>query len=673
MKTTRLFSIFILFISYQMGISQDSVLYSKKFTEMTTEEDKMKIYLDTIDEYLYRDVDLTSAAFKECQAIVANGATIGDSLFFEYIISQIYFEYSKANPLGAFKIITENEGIINRKKIRDKQIGNFNYLKCFTLHSLGDLETAQKEYYSAIEKGKLTQDTAWIIRNMYSLGQLFNDDDDHEAAISSFLKVNEYTDKVETRASTCALNNIELCEAYMKLEQYEDALLALDRAEEISQEANLEILRSDILMFRGNVYLGQNKIDAAEKVYKQLLSANQGAQDQNNFLNAQRFLGDLYLAKKMYPEALKVTEQIFENADSTNLGLKIESMEKAYKTSQEMNDFEKAFGYLLSFNNLNAEKIADEKRQKTAYLKIKYDSEQTEMDNAILSAELVKNKAERRYLYTLIILVCLVLAILFGAFYQKAKYNKSLEAEVQKRTVKLIESNTLLNKTNKELDEFNRILSHDLKEPLRSIISFSQLANRDISNTEKVKEYLNIVATSGDQLHQLIEDVNIFQTTNTIDANKNASIDIQKMLNNIAQQVQKNYPNKELRLNTDNISDIFGVADILKPIFRNLIDNAVKYNEQGVTVINIRYALKNQKHQFEIEDNGIGIAPEYHSRIFEMFKRLNVRETYIGSGLGLSIVRKLIEKAGGEISLVQSQEQKGSTFLFSYPVIAEIS
>ena len=673
MKTSRLLFIFVLLISYQIGISQDTVLYESRFLEVTTEEDKMKIYLDTIDEYLYRDLHLTKKALDECQKIIDSETSLSDSIFFKYLIAQIYFEYNKANPLGAFQKITENKGITENSQLTDAQIGNFNYLKCFTLHSLGDFEAAQKEYYEAIERGRIARDTSNIVRNTYSLGQLFNDVKDYEDAITCFLQVNEYTNKFETRASTCALNNIELAEAYLNLEQYDEALSALKRAEEISNKSDLTILLSDVLMFRGNVYLGQNKIDSAEHIHKQLLLVNEGIKDQNNIFNTQRFLADLYLAKKMYPQALKLQKEIIEDLDSTALDTKIEALEKISKIYQEMNDFEGAYKQVLACNEVKEIRAADEKRQKTAYLKIKYDSEQKERDNAILSAELVKNQAERRLLYIMIVLAGLILIILFGAFYQKARYNKRLEQEVQKRTIKLKASNKLLNTRNKELDEFNRILSHDLKEPLRNIVSFSQLASRDVTDVQKVKEYLNIVTDSGTQLHQLVEDVNIFQNTNTIDITENTMIDIPEILNDIVQRVQQKYPKKVIKLNLGIIPNIIGTADILNPVFLNLIDNAVKYNKERLVLIDISYELKNKMHQFKVEDNGIGVAPDYRDRIFEMFKRLNVRDSYTGSGLGLSIVRKLIEKAGGEISLVQSQEKKGSTFLFSYPFKTEVS
>ena len=668
MKIIRLVYICILLATFQQAAAQSPVLFEDSFTEMTTAQDKFSIYLDSIDEYLYRDIDLTTKALEECEKIVEQGTELQDSLLFQYVISQIYFEYSLANPLGAFKKIIDNENLGKSKELTDAQIESFNYLKCFTLHSIGDLEAAQKEYYASIERGKLAKDTNSVVSNLYSLGQLYSDEKDFEASIKCFVQVLDYCENFKIRASTRVLNDLELCEAYTGIKEFDKALETLERADKISDENGLDVLKFDILILKGKIYLAQEKITAADAVYDELVGINKGSQDQNSIVNIQKFLGELYHAKKMYSESLNIYKEIRANADSTNLDLKIEALKKMNVLSKEMNNFKAAHEYLLTYNEVKDEKKADEKRQKTAYLKIKFDSEQKEKDNHILSAELIRNQAERKYLYTLIALFGLFLVILFGAFYQKARYNKKLEAEVQRRTVKLKKSNDLLNETNNELDEFNRILSHDLKEPLRSIVSFSQLASRNISNTTKTQEYLAIVAASGEQLHQLIDDVNLFQNMNSIHSEEKTPINIQILLGSIINQVQAQYLNKQIKLVSNANSVILGAPEILKSIFLNLIDNSAKYNENKTVSISINYELKDDMHHFEIEDNGIGIAPEYHQRIFEMFKRLNIRNVYTGSGLGLSIVKKLAEKIGGDISLVRSEEEIGSVFLFSFPV-----
>jgi len=106
-------------------------------------------------------------------------------------------------------------------------------------------------------------------------------------------------------------------------------------------------------------------------------------------------------------------------------------------------------------------------------------------------------------------------------------------------------------------------------------------------------------------------------------------------------------------------------------VFKNLIENGIKYNENVPAIINITYKTENQNHVFLFEDNGIGIDEKYHSIVFGMFKRLNHRGKYPGSGLGLSIVEKVIQKINGTVLLASSSLGKGSTFEIRIPIIDE--
>lgn len=668
MNFSKFIWFYILVSFFQESLSQTPILFEDSFTETLTEQDKFEIYLDSIDKYLYRDIDLTILALEACQKLIDQGAVLSDSILFDYVISQIYVRYSKADPLGAYQIIVDNESKVNDKSLSNKQIGKFNYLRSFTFMSMGDLEAAQKSYYKALEQGKENKDTATIIQNLYSLGQLYNEEGELEESANCFFKIIKLGEVFEIRPTTLGLTYIELGDTYIDWEDYDKALKALKTAYDILDEHEIEVLKSDALLLRGNIYVEKNQIDSASYIYKQLVALNQEMDDQNNIQNADRFLADLYRAKKMYPQALKTYMDIIEEIDSTDFEDIILTYSHVHEVYKEMNDFEAAYDYLLAHNEAKKKIEEDEKRQKTAYLKIKYESEQKEKENAILAAELTQNQAERKILYAWMAVLACFLVFLFGAFYQKRRYSKNLETEVLKRTINLEKSNKLLDKSNQELDEFNRILSHDLKEPLRGIVSFSQLAERNIKDTNKAKEFLNYVSLGGKQLEQLIEDVNLFQQSSAIDAEEITTISIPLLLEDTVLAIRKNYPNKAINLLSNAIDlSIKGSLEILQVVFFNIIDNSAKYNENEVVVIEVSYQLQNQMHYFEIKDNGIGMAPKFHKKIFEMFRRLNSRDAYFGSGLGLSIAQRLIEKIDGEISVLHSQENKGSTFLVRFP------
>ncbi len=102
------------------------------------------------------------------------------------------------------------------------------------------------------------------------------------------------------------------------------------------------------------------------------------------------------------------------------------------------------------------------------------------------------------------------------------------------------------------------------------------------------------------------------------------------------------------------------------------MDNSIKFNQNEIPELAIRYYQEKNNHYFEFKDNGIGIAPEFHQLVFDMFKRLNTRDIYMGSGLGLSTLKKMLEKMDDAIQILASKPNQGSTFLASFPVINEL-
>lgn len=242
-----------------------------------------------------------------------------------------------------------------------------------------------------------------------------------------------------------------------------------------------------------------------------------------------------------------------------------------------------------------------------------------------------------------------------------------LELEVAKRTDNLNKSNKLLHDTNQELSEFNQILSHDLKEPARVIVSLSQLANKNRENPLKLQEQLSHVTDSAKQLSMLIDDVEKYRNIDQININKKEKVDIESMLQNIVEVCKEKYPKKELLLSTENLKAILVAPNLFKQLFTYLIDNACKFNNQDAVKIHVAHKSVNGQNTFTIKDNGIGIPKKFHQHVFERFKRLNLRNEYKGSGLGLSIAKKLIEKIQGSISILHSKEHEGTTIEIAFP------
>ncbi len=232
--------------------------------------------------------------------------------------------------------------------------------------------------------------------------------------------------------------------------------------------------------------------------------------------------------------------------------------------------------------------------------------------------------------------------------------------------------NTLkdLEKSNKALSEFAYIASHDLREPLRKISSFGTLLKLSLQEkiTEDDKENLEFMIDGAKRMQQMIDDLLEYSRIS------NSVLELERF---DLDQIVDDLINFELYMLIDETKTtinlqlkhktIIASKNQIKQLLQNLITNAIKYRKPGVCPnIEISSEIKSKHLLVKITDNGIGIEEKYYNQIFEMFKRLNNRENYKGSGIGLAVCKKIIENHNGEIG-VSSKLNEGTTFWFSLP------
>ncbi len=244
--------------------------------------------------------------------------------------------------------------------------------------------------------------------------------------------------------------------------------------------------------------------------------------------------------------------------------------------------------------------------------------------------------------------------------------NEALEEQVKVRTRELEENNQMLIRKNAEMERFSYIASHDLKEPLRSISSFAGLLDRKLqSATNEVKDYLQIIKKNAARMNTLIED--LLEYTRVKNGNTlTEQVNIASIVQEILAFREKGVEDGKGVLHYATLPIIRGNRTQLFLLFKNLIDNGLKYNESKSPFVKIGYENLSEYHVFSFRDNGIGIEAEFQDKVFEMFTRLHNQSKYQGSGLGLAICRNIIHRMNGQIEL-ESQVGQGSTFRVKIP------
>ncbi len=231
-----------------------------------------------------------------------------------------------------------------------------------------------------------------------------------------------------------------------------------------------------------------------------------------------------------------------------------------------------------------------------------------------------------------------------------------------------------LKRSNEDLERFAYVSSHDLQEPLRTIVTFTQLLERRYSGRldADANEYIGYIVDAGKRMQSLITDLLNYSRVSS-QAHAPLPVRPEEVLSQALLSLDGILEETGATVTYDPLPMVEADAQQLAQVFQNLISNAVKYRrEDEPPTIHVSGERRNGYVQFSVRDNGIGIEPQYFERIFVIFQRLHGREKYSGTGIGLAVVKRIVERHGGRI-WVESEPGKGSTFHFTLPAPREIS
>jgi PAS domain S-box-containing protein len=269
---------------------------------------------------------------------------------------------------------------------------------------------------------------------------------------------------------------------------------------------------------------------------------------------------------------------------------------------------------------------------------------------------------------------------------QKAR--EQLERRVEERTAQLRAANAILKeeiserkraahelrekaeelaRSNRELEHFAYVASHDLQEPLRMVASYMQLLERRYKGRldQDADDFIKFAVDGASRMKELINDLLEYSRVGTR-GGEFIVVDCNEVFDRVVRSIQLSIERAGAEVTRDHLPTIVADDQQLSQLFQNLLSNSVKFHGPTKPVVRVGATDRGAEWEFQVKDNGIGIEPQFSDRIFEIFQRLHTRDEYEGTGIGLAICRRVVERHGGRI-WVESVPGQGAKFSFTIP------
>jgi light-regulated signal transduction histidine kinase (bacteriophytochrome) len=259
------------------------------------------------------------------------------------------------------------------------------------------------------------------------------------------------------------------------------------------------------------------------------------------------------------------------------------------------------------------------------------------------------------------------------AWSRTAALNMMADADEARRAAEQAEASVIryarqLESSNADLQQFAYVASHDLQEPLRQVASYAQLLARRYRGRldQDANDFIDYMVDGARRMQRLIQDLLSFSRVGTRVGEKE-EIECDTVVDRVLRDLEKSIEESEAQITRDPLPRVRADGGQMSQLFQNLLTNAIKFRAGAPPEVHIGAEQKNGAWIFRVRDNGIGIRPEFAEKIFVIFQRLHGRGEYPGTGIGLAICKRIVERHDGRI-WVESNSEGGSTFLFTIPV-----
>ncbi len=538
----------------------------------------------------------------------------------------------KTNEFGkALKAAQSLLGLSKKHEEIEKEIIALNVIAIVS-GVKGNFKIATQYFQEALEKSEKIGYKFYIAQCQINIGTIYAQLHNHADALERYDAVLEnHQDILDTQTKVAIFNNVgnlnySRNEFSTAQKYFEDALKMAETNNFKSEKALAKAQLGRTFFALEKFKEAEEFANAAAKDFEQLPNTNG---HQINELN----LGNIQFKKGLTDEAIKMVEKGIETSKNLQDEVsQITGFQLLSKFYEQDGDFEKAFQSLSNYTELKENFTKKQRNRQFLDLEIKnaIKAKQTEIEQLIKENEL-----------------------------QSQLIHKSGEVEQKNRELTSI---------NEDLRQFAYIASHDLKEPLRMISSYAQIVSRLYGDKldENAKTYFGYMTEGVTRMNGLLDDLLKYATVGR-DAGEDELIELDYVVEICRVNLKVLIQESGAEITYEELPVVHATRTTLIQLMQNLISNAIKFRKEGVApIVEVSCTENKEEYTISVKDNGIGIDKENIERIFVIFQRLHSRTTFPGSGIGLAICQKIVQRWGGTI-WVTSELGNGSSFHFTIP------
>lgn len=707
MRFLSLLFIFILLSNFAVASKVDSLLNILEEQELSDTDKLYEIHFALGEEYRSRKEEnykLSEHHFSIALNIIDQ---TGDNEKISSCLFGIGFGHHRRNNY--------KEALVFFNKILDlKDEGNNNFKKpkAYTqissiYQALGDYQRAFENQMKALLIYEREKDLLGIANSNYNLGTIFYYQSQYKKSLEFYLKAKAIVDDLKNEkfdySCSAALGSV-----HEKLKNNEESLkynmLSLKLAEKQKYKTGIAYSKGNIAMN----YLTQGDFSKAERYLKESVALKNELGDKYGTLGNGIDLSQLYILWGKPNQAIPILKNALILAQKVESKNRQSDIYKSLATVyDELNDLVQAHFYIKKYVALKDSLLNEKTLEEMGQSQKRYEVQIKEHEIEILKKEnlLLGKDKEIQQLQIYMAIIIIIVFLLFGWWIKnrlklQQKTNQLLEQkneeiniqniELQTTQNQLINANTLLEEnnlllnerndeikvknkqlehSNEDLQQFAYVASHDLKEPLRMINSYTKLIERKYNDLfdDTGKEFMHFVTDAVSRMETLLDDLLDFSRAGTQEAPKGA-ISIEKVMVLVEANLRHRFEllNAKMVVKNENLPAVRAHRTQLLQLLQNLVSNGVKFKGDRDPVVTVSCKKRENDYVVSVKDNGIGISDENKKKVFEMFKRLHTRDEYEGTGIGLATCKRIVSSWGGDI-WVESEVGEGSTFFFSIP------